>query len=94
MPRGIPSVIACIEESTIKTIKVLGSGCANCKTTIKLIEAIAQEKGTAVELEKVEDIRNIMGYGVMSTPAVVVDGRVVHAGSVPSRDKIAGWLRA
>ena len=88
MPRGIPSVIACIEESTIKTIKVLGSGCANCKTTIKLIEAIAQEKGTAVELEKVEDIRNIMGYGVMSTPAVVVgiNARVMpRSSSVPNK---------
>lgn len=94
MPRGFPPVIPLIEETAIKTIKVLGSGCANCKTTIKLIEAIAQEKGVAVELEKVEDIQAIMSYGVMATPGVVVDGKVVHAGGVPSRDKIAGWLRA
>ncbi|MDP2759094.1 MAG: thioredoxin family protein [Sideroxyarcus sp.] len=76
----------------MKTIKVLGTGCANCKTTVKLIEAIAQEKGVAVELEKVEDIQAIMAYGVMATPGVVVDGKVVHAGGVPSRDRIAGWL--
>jgi small redox-active disulfide protein 2 len=73
-------------------IKVLGTGCANCKTTLKLIEDVAAEKGVAVQLEKVEDIQAIMGYGVMSTPGVVIDGKVVHAGGVPSRDKIAGWL--
>ena len=74
------------------TIKVLGTGCANCKTTLKLIEEIAAEKGVAVELEKIEDMQAIMGYGIMSTPGVVIDGKVVHAGGVPSRDKIAGWL--
>ena len=73
-------------------IKVLGTGCANCKTTLKLIEEVAAEKGVSVQLEKVEDIQAIMGYGVMSTPGVVIDGKVVHAGGVPSREKIAGWL--
>jgi small redox-active disulfide protein 2 len=73
-------------------IKVLGTGCANCKTTLKLIEDVAAEKGVAVQLEKVEDIQAIMGYGVMSTPGVVIDGKVVHAGGVPSREKVAGWL--
>ncbi|MFA7299933.1 MAG: thioredoxin family protein [Sideroxydans sp.] len=76
----------------MKTIKVLGTGCANCKTTQKLIEEMAQEKGVEIEVEKVEDIQTIMAYGVMSTPGVVVDGKVVHTGGVPSRDKIAGWL--
>ncbi|MFN3545442.1 MAG: thioredoxin family protein [Thiobacillus sp.] len=73
-------------------IKVLGTGCANCKTTLKLIEDIAAEKGAKVELEKIEDIQAIVAYGVMSTPGVVIDGKVVHAGGVPARDKIAGWL--
>ena len=76
----------------MKNIKVLGTGCANCKTTLKLIEEAAKGKGVIVELEKVEDLQSIMSYGVMSTPGVVVDGQVVHAGGVPSRDKIAGWL--
>jgi len=78
----------------MKIIKVLGTGCANCKTTRKLIEDVAKEKAVKIELEKVEDIQAIMGYGVMSTPGVVVDGKVVHAGGVPARDKIAGWLAA
>jgi small redox-active disulfide protein 2 len=73
-------------------IKVLGTGCANCKTTLKLIEDVAAEKGVAVQTEKVEDIQAIMGYGVMSTPGVIVDGKLVHAGGVPTRDKIADWL--
>lgn len=76
----------------MKTIKVLGTGCANCRATLKLIAEVAAEKGVAVQLDKVEDIQAIMGYGVMSTPAVVVDGRVVHAGGVPGRDGIAAWL--
>lgn len=76
----------------MKNIKVLGTGCANCKTTLKLIGDMAQEKGVELQLEKVEDLQSIMGYGVMSTPGVVLDGKVVHAGGIPSRDKIAGWL--
>lgn len=76
----------------MKNIKVLGTGCANCKTTLKLIEEAAQQKGVRIELEKIEDIQSIMSYGVMSTPGVVIDGKVVHAGGVPSRDKIAAWL--
>ena len=75
-------------------IKVLGTGCANCKNTIALIEQVAQAKGVPVTLSKVEELREIMGYGVMSTPGVVIDGKVVHAGGVPSRDKIEKWLTA
>jgi len=78
----------------MKNIKVLGTGCANCKTTMKLIEDAAKEKGVAIQLEKVEQLQDIMAYGVMSTPGVVLDGKVVHAGGVPSRDKIAQWLTA
>jgi small redox-active disulfide protein 2 len=75
-------------------IKVLGTGCANCRTTVQLIEAVAKERGVAVTLEKVEAVQDIMQYGVMRTPAVVVEGKVVHAGGIPARDAIAGWLAA
>ncbi len=78
----------------MKEVKVLGSGCANCRTTAALIAEVAQAKGVAVELQKVEEMREIMSYGVMATPGVVIDGKVVHAGGVPSRDKIAGWFSA
>ena len=76
----------------MKNVKVLGTGCANCRNTIKLIEEVAAEKGVTIELSKVEDLPEIMKFGVMSTPGVVVDGKVVHAGGVPDRAKIAGWL--
>lgn len=76
----------------MKNIKVLGTGCANCKTTTRLIEEAAREKGVAIQLEKVEAIADILGYGVMSTPGVVIDGVVVHAGGVPDRKKIDSWL--
>lgn len=75
-------------------IKVLGTGCTNCKNTLALIEQVANAKGVAVTLQKVEELREIMGYGVMSTPGVVINGKVVHAGGVPSREKVEQWLSA
>jgi len=78
----------------MKEVKVLGSGCANCRNTVALIEQVAQAKGVAVTVQKVEEPRDIIRYGVMSTPGVVIDGKVVHAGGVPSRDKIEQWLTA
>ena len=72
----------------MKNIKVLGMGCANCKTTVRLIEEVVAEYGAEVQLEKVEDIKEIVGYGVLATPAVVIDGQVVHSGGIPTKDKI------
>lgn len=76
----------------MKEIKVLGSGCTNCAATYELIQKVAEEKGVEVGLEKVEDIGQIMAYGVMSTPGVVVDGEVVHAGGLPDRKSVEKWL--
>jgi small redox-active disulfide protein 2 len=81
-------------ETAVKNIKVLGTGCANCKTTLKMIADAAASLGVAVDLEKVEDLPSILGYGVMSTPGVVIDGKVMHAGGIPTRDKIITWLQA
>ena len=76
----------------MKDIKVLGSGCSKCKATIALIEEVAKEKGTEFRLEKVQNVADIVSYGVMSTPGVVVDGQVVHAGGVPDRKRVTEWL--
>jgi len=76
----------------MKEIKVLGTGCSNCKTTTALIETVAKAKGIDIHLTKVEDIKGIMSYGIMSTPGVVLDEKVVHAGGVPSRAKVEAWL--
>ncbi|UCU97739.1 thioredoxin family protein [Acidovorax radicis] len=75
-------------------IKVLGTGCANCKNTIALIDQVSKSHGVSITLQKVEDLRDIMGYGIMSTPGVVIDGKVVHAGGVPSRDTVEQWFVA
>ena len=76
----------------MKEIKVLGTGCSNCRNTVKLIEEIARGKGVEIHLEKVEEIRQIMAFNVLATPGVVLDGQVVHAGGVPSRSKIESWF--
>ena len=76
----------------MKSVKILGTGCANCKNTLALVETVAREKGVAIDLAKVEDLPSIMGYGVMTTPGVVIDGVVVHSGGVPSRSKVEGWF--
>lgn len=74
-------------------IKVLGTGCANCKSTMSLIEQVAKDLGVDVTLEKVEDLAQIMQYGVMTTPGVVIDETVVHAGGIPDKSVIEGWLQ-
>ncbi len=76
----------------MKNIKLLGTGCANCQNTYKLVAEVAKARGIDIHLDKIEDLKAIMGYGVMSTPGVVIDGKVVHAGGVPPRAKVEGWF--
>ncbi|MBL8489807.1 MAG: thioredoxin family protein [Rhodocyclaceae bacterium] len=76
----------------VMNVKVLGTGCANCRATLQLVEEVARARGADIVLEKVEDLRQIMAHGVMSTPGVVIDGKVVHAGGVPARSKVESWF--
>jgi len=76
----------------MKKVKVLGTGCTSCKITIEMIRDMADKKGLEIELEKVEELAEIVAAGVMSTPAIVINGKVVHAGGIPSKDKIQAWL--
>jgi small redox-active disulfide protein 2 len=69
-------------------IKVLGSGCAKCKTLEKVTREAVEQLNLDATIEKVEDIQKIIEYGVMITPALVVDGEVVLKGSVPKVDKL------
>ena len=78
----------------MKAVKVLGPGCVSCKRTHKLIEEVARAQGVAISLEKVEDIARIVELGVMATPGVLVDGKLVHSGGVPSRAAVETWLAA
>jgi small redox-active disulfide protein 2 len=69
-------------------IKILGTGCSKCKTLEKLTRDAVTEMGLSAEIEKVEDIIKIMNYGVMSTPALVVDEKIILSGRVPSPAEI------
>ena len=73
-------------------IKVLGTGCAKCKNLEKATVQAVEELGLDAKVEKVEDIQKIMEYGVMTTPAVVVDNKVVVKGRVPSVDELKSLL--
>jgi len=74
-------------------IKVLGSGCSKCRSTIGIIERAAQAVGVDVQIVKVEDPGEIRRYGIHATPAVVIDGKVVHSGGLPSHDEAQAWLK-
>jgi small redox-active disulfide protein 2 len=76
----------------MKNIKVLGSGCRNCEITANVIAIAAQQANVEIVLEKVTDMAEIMAYGVMSTPAVVVDGKLVHSGGIPGPDQVKAWV--
>lgn len=73
-------------------IKVLGGGCANCHKLEQLSRQVVDELGLAAGIELVTDIKQIMGYGVMSTPALVVNGKVVLAGRVPNKAELTSIL--
>ncbi|GGF53640.1 thioredoxin family protein [Alteromonas lipolytica] len=77
----------------MKKIMVLGSGCAKCSKTAEQLEKLAQELGVEAEVSKQTDPQVIMQYGVMSTPAVVIDDQIVHTGSIPHTEEIKAWLK-
>ena len=74
-------------------IEVLGTGCAKCKMTAELAEKAIKETGVDAEIVKVDDFDKILEYGVMITPALVIDGDVKVAGKVPSLDNIKKWIK-
>ncbi len=73
-------------------IKVLGSGCAKCKRLYAEVEKAIAQTGQPAALTKVETIEEVMSYGVMMTPALVIDGRVVASGRIPSANEIATMI--
>lgn len=74
--------------------KILGSGCNNCKVTAKLIYELASSMNIEVDVIKVEDMATILKYGIMSTPGVVIDEKVVHSGGVPNKSQVRLWLES
>ncbi|MDA8220064.1 MAG: thioredoxin family protein [Dehalococcoidales bacterium] len=73
-------------------IKILGSGCANCRRLEALAREVVGELGVAAEVEKVTDFRKIVSYGILATPGLVVDGEVKSAGRIPNKAELASWL--
>jgi small redox-active disulfide protein 2 len=75
-------------------LEILGTGCARCKSLHEAVLKAVAESGVQAEVRKVEDLAAIMSYGVMSTPALVKDGKVLVAGKIPAPKEIASWLVA
>lgn len=73
-------------------IKILGTGCPKCKTTTTLVEEVVNENNLKATIIKVEDIEKIMEYDVISTPAVVIDEKIVITGRVPKKTEILNFL--
>lgn len=79
-------------RTAIREIKILGPGCAKCKSTYQAIAKVVDENRLDIQITKIEDIAEIMSYNVMSTPAVVVDGEVKLKGHVPSESEVKQLL--
>ena len=74
-------------------IEVLGMGCANCRKLYENAVEAAKSSGKEIEVSKVEDIQKIVSYGVLSTPALVIDGVVKAAGKLPKIEQIKEWIK-
>jgi small redox-active disulfide protein 2 len=77
----------------MKQVKVFGPGCARCQQTADMVKAEAAKLGIEIEIEKVTDYAEIAKAGVASTPGVMIDGKLVHAGGLPKAEAIEGWLK-
>jgi len=77
----------------MKTIKILGTGCPNCVTTEKIVTEVVKELNLNVKIVKITDIQEIMMYDIMSTPALVIDEKVVIKGRIPSTSEIKELLK-
>ncbi len=77
----------------MKKIQVLGGGCSKCIILAEEVEKAADELGIEIELEKITDFKQIMGYGIMTTPALVVDGKVMFSGKVLKAEALKAFLK-
>ncbi|MDP3606575.1 MAG: MTH895/ArsE family thioredoxin-like protein, partial [Polaromonas sp.] len=74
-------------------IQVLGTGCSKCHSAIAMIERVALESHVEVDITKVETPEEILRLGATATPAVIIDGRIVHSGGIPAHEEVQRWLR-
>ena len=73
-------------------IKILGSGCTNCKNLEKLCREVVTENKLEANIEKVTDIKEIVSYGILSTPGLVVNGKILSSGKLPTKNTLQHWL--
>jgi small redox-active disulfide protein 2 len=79
-------------EATAVNIKILGTGCARCHQLEKTAREVVKELGTDATLEEVKDMRQIMAYNILATPALVINEQVVSSGKVPSKAEVTQLL--
>lgn len=75
-------------------IKVLGPGCANCRKLEEIAREAVASLGVAAEIDKVTDMQQIIDYGVLKTPGLVINGKLVSSGRIPAPQSVADWIRA
>lgn len=80
-------------EKNMLNIKILGSGCANCKRLEQIARKVVGDLGLEAEFEKVTDMGEIMKWPILSTPGLVINDKVVSSGRIPAESEIAGWLK-
>jgi len=73
-------------------IKILGSGCPNCKRLEQITRKAIENSSISANIEKVTDVTKFVDYGVMQTPGLVINGKVVSSGRIPSEDEISAWI--
>lgn len=75
------------------SVKILGSGCSKCKSLEQHVRRLVDEHRLPIEVEKITDLQEIMKYGIMTTPGLVIDGVVKSAGSIPKDEQLLAWMK-
>ena len=83
-----------LESGVCRVNTILCKGCGSCVWTERLVREVVEESSADVDVEKVTKTSEMVPYGVMSTPAIVIDERVVHAGGIPTKEEVQRWVTA
>ena len=75
-------------------IEIFGPGCSRCESLGQLVEGVAAGEGGGITVEKVRDMARMMEMGILSVPAIAIDGKVMSTGRIPAKEEIAGWIRS